>query len=197
MEIVYADGRRETVATDGSWKAALSPILRSGIYDGEDYDARQEIPGWTTASFDDGGWLPVAVRTRDPRTLVAPTAPPVRVTQEVAPIAVLTSPGGARILDFGQNLVGRVRICVAGPRGETVTLRTAEVLQEGEIYTRPLRSARSSDSYTLDGRPAGEEWEPRFTFHGFRYVEVSGWPGDLDADAAAGALIARVLHTDL
>ncbi|KQY74352.1 alpha-L-rhamnosidase [Microbacterium sp. Root1433D1] len=197
LEIVYADGRRETVVTDGSWKAALSPILRSGIYDGEDYDARQEIPGWTTASFDDGGWLPVAVRTRDPRTLVAPTAPPVRVTQEVAPIAVLTSPGGARILDFGQNLVGRVRIRVAGPRGATVTLRTAEVLQEGEIYTRPLRSARSSDSYTLDGRPAGEEWEPRFTFHGFRYVEVSGWPGDLDADAAAGALIARVLHTDL
>lgn len=197
LEVVYVDGRRETIATDDSWRAALSPIIRSGIYDGEDYDARHEHPGWTSAPFDDTGWFPVAVRERDPRTLVAPTGPPVRVTEEVAPIAVLTSPSGARILDFGQNLVGRVRIRVAGPRGATVTLRTAEVLQEGEIYTRPLRSARSSDSYTLAGHQGGEEWEPRFTFHGFRYVEVSGWPGELDADAAAGALVARVLHTDL
>lgn len=197
LEITYTDGRRETVATDGTWKTTLSPILRSGIYDGEDYDARQELPGWSTGSFDDMRWLPVAVRERDPRTLVAPTGPPVRVTEEVAPIALLTSPSGARILDFGQNLVGRVRIRVTGPSGATVTVRTAEVLQDGEIYTRPLRSARSSAAYTLAGRPDGEEWEPRFTFHGFRYAEVSGWPGDLDADAAAGALIARVLHTDL
>lgn len=197
LEITYADGRRDTVATDGTWKAALSPILRSGIYDGEDHDARREVPDWSTGSFDDTGWLPVAVRERDPRTLVALTAPPVRVTEEVAPVAVLTSPSGARILDFGQNLVGRIRIRVTGPSGSTVTLRTAEVLQEGEIYTRPLRSARSTDNYTLAGRPDGEEWEPRFTFHGFRYAEVSGWPGDLDADAAAGALTARVLHTDL
>lgn len=197
LELTYVDGRRETIVTDESWKAMLSPILRSGIYDGEDYDARQERADWTTGSFDDADWFPVAVRERDPRTLVAPTAPPVRVTEEVDPIAVLTSPSGARILDFGQNLVGRVRIRVTGPRGTTVTMRTAEVLQEGEIYTRPLRSARSSDAYTLAGRPDGEEWEPRFTFHGFRYVAVSGWPGDLDADAAAGALVARVLHTDL
>ncbi|PQZ58245.1 MULTISPECIES: glycoside hydrolase family 78 protein [unclassified Microbacterium] len=197
LEITYTDGRRETVGTDGTWKTALSPILRSGIYDGEDHDAREELPGWSTGSFDDSRWLPVAVRERDPRTLVAPTGPPVRVTEEVAPIAVLTSPSGARILDFGQNLVGRVRIRATGPSGATVTLRTAEVLQDGEIYTRPLRSARSSAAYTLAGRPDGEEWEPRFTFHGFRYAEVSGWPGDLDADAAAGALIARVLHTDL
>ncbi|MEU4016975.1 family 78 glycoside hydrolase catalytic domain [Microbacterium sp. NPDC028030] len=197
LEITYADGRRETVATDDTWRAALSPILRSGIYDGEDYDARQELPGWSTAPFDDTAWLPVSVRDRDPHTLVAPTGPPVRVTEEIAPVAVLTSPRGARILDFGQNLVGRVRIRVTGQRGTTVTLRTAEVLQEGELYTRPLRSARSSDAYTLAGHPDGEEWEPRFTFHGFRYAEVDGWPGDLDADAAAGALTARVLHTDL
>ncbi|WP_136043075.1 MULTISPECIES: glycoside hydrolase family 78 protein [unclassified Microbacterium] len=197
LEITYADGRRVTLATDDTWKAAPSPILRSGIYDGEDHDARQEVPGWSTPAFDDGDWAPVAVRERDPHTLVAPTGPPVRVTEDVAPIAVLTSPRGARILDFGQNLVGRVRIRVTGPRGATVTLRTAEVLQEGEIFTRPLRSARSTDHYTLAGRADGEEWEPRFTFHGFRYVEVDGWPGDLDADAAAGALTARVLHTDL
>jgi alpha-L-rhamnosidase len=110
---------------------------------------------------------------------------------------VLTTPSGRRILDFGQNVTGFVRLRATAPAGTTVTLRTAEVLQHGELYTRPLRTAISSDRYTFAGRPDGEEWEPRFTFHGFRYVEVDGWPGDLDADAASGALIAKVIHTDL
>ena len=196
LEIAYADGRRETIATDSTWRAAASPILRSGIYDGEDYDARLEHDGWSSPGFDDSSWEQAAVRWRDPATLVAPTAPPVRCTEERRPVEVLTSRSGARILDFGQNLAGRVRLRVSGPSGSTVRLRTAEVLQDGEIYTRPLRSARSTDHYTLAGRGV-EEWEPRFTFHGFRYVEVDGWPGDLDADVAAGALVARVLHTDL
>lgn len=196
LELTYADGTREVIATDVSWRSAPSPILQSGIYDGEDYDARQELPGWSAPGFDDSGWEGVQERHRDPATLVAPTAPPVRATDELRPVEVLTGPSGSRILDFGQNLVGRVRIRVSGPAGTTVTLRTAEVMQDGEIYTRPLRAARSADNYTLAGRDA-EEWEPRFTFHGFRYVEVTGWPGDLDADAAAGALVARVYHTDL
>ncbi|UFU02848.1 glycoside hydrolase family 78 protein [Ruania suaedae] len=196
LEVTYTDGRTETIATDRSWRTAPSPILRSGIYDGEDYDARLEQAGWSAPGFDDGAWEQVAVRYRDPATLVAPTAPPVRCTEEVRPVEVLTSPAGNRILDFGQNLAGRVRLRVSGPAGTTVRLRTAEVLQEGELYTRPLRSARSTDHYTLAGRET-EEWEPRFTFHGFRYVEVDGWPGDLDADVAAGALAARVLHTDV
>lgn len=196
LELTYADGTREVVATDHSWRTAASPILHSGIYDGEDYDAREEQAGWSSPGFDDPAWEMAQERHRDPATLVAPTAPPVRCTEELRPVEVLTGPSGSRILDFGQNLVGRVRIRVSGEAGATVTLRTAEVMQEGEIYTRPLRDARSSDSYTLAGREV-EEWEPRFTFHGFRYVEVAGWPGDLDADAAAGALVARVYHTDL
>lgn len=197
LEITYSDGRREVIPTDETWRAERSPILRSGIYDGEDYDARLEIDGWSTGGFDDASWLSVSIRERDPRTLVAPTAPPVRVTEELSPIAVLTSPSGARILDFGQNFVGRVRIRVSGASGDVVSIRTAEVLQDGEIYTRPLRDARSADHYTLSGHAAGEEWEPRFTFHGFRYAEISGWPGDLDIDVDAGAIVGRVLHTDL
>ena len=110
---------------------------------------------------------------------------------------MLTAPSGARILDFGQNLVGRIRMRVEGPAGATVRIRTAEVLQDGEVYTRPLRGARSTDHYTLAGREDGEEWEPRFTFHGFRYAEVDGWPEDIEASAAAGDLVARVYHTDL
>ncbi|MEN0022831.1 MAG: glycoside hydrolase family 78 protein [Microbacterium sp.] len=197
LELFYADGTSQTVATDTRWKAAPSPILHSGLYDGEVYDAREEQPGWSSPGFDDSGWDRVQLRRRDPATLVAPTGPPVRVTEEVAPIAVLYTPSGRRILDFGQNLVGVVRVRAIGEAGTTVTLRTAEVMQDGELYTRPLRDAASTDAYTFAGRAEGEEWEPRFTFHGFRYVEVDGWPGDLDVDVANGALIARVLHTDM
>ncbi|WP_307859057.1 glycoside hydrolase family 78 protein [Desertivibrio insolitus] len=198
LEIRYADGTVDVVATDDSWRAAPSPIVRSGNYDGEVYDARiaAALNGWSRPGFDDSDWHRVVAAHRDPATLVAPEGPPVRCTQEVAPVAVLTTPSGARVLDFGQNLVGRVRIRVSGSAGDHVVLRTAEVLQDGEIYTRPLRTAKSTDEYLLAGGGL-EEWEPRFTFHGFRYVEVTGWPGDLDAAAASGDLVARVYHTDM
>ncbi|WP_432511831.1 alpha-L-rhamnosidase [Kineococcus sp. SYSU DK001] len=197
LELRHADGRLEIVATGPAWRASTGPIVASGNYDGEDYDARGEQPGWSAPGFPAEGWSPVAVARRDPATLVAPTGPPVRCTQEVRPVAVLRTPGGNLVLDFGQNLVGRCRIRVRGRRGDRVVLRTAEVLQDGEICTRPLREARSTDSYVLAGRTEPETWEPRFTFHGFRYVQVDGWPGDLDEAAAAGDVVARVLHTDL
>lgn len=197
LELEYADGRRQTIASDASWRAAPSPIVRSGIYDGEDYDARDELNGWSSPGFDASAWSAVSIAERDPATLRAPSGPPVRCTQEVRPIAVLRTPSGAVVLDFGQNLVGRPRIRVLGERGSTVTMRTAEVMQEGEIYTRPLRDARSTDSYTLAGRAEPEEWEPRFTFHGFRYLQVDGWPGDLDAAVDRGDIVARVYHSDL
>jgi alpha-L-rhamnosidase len=196
LEVRLADGRVQIIATDGEWRAAPSPIVRTGNYDGERYDARAERPGWSRPGFDDHGWTPVGARRRDPATLVAPTGPPVRCTQEVPAAKVATSPSGRQFLDFGQNLVGRLRIRLRGERGTVVTLRTAEVLQDGEIFTRSLRTAASTDTYTLAGGET-EEWEPRFTFHGFRYVEVTGWPGDLEAAAAAGDVVARVYHTDM
>ncbi|MFJ4623960.1 family 78 glycoside hydrolase catalytic domain [Streptomyces sp. NPDC088812] len=124
--------------------------------------------------------------------LVAPDGPPVRRTELVDPVAVITSPSGRTVLDFGQNLVGRLRIRVSGEAGRTVTLRHAEVLENGELGTRPLRRAEATDSYTLRGGGT-EEWEPRFTFHGFRYAEVDGWPGEI----APGDLRAVVCHTDM
>jgi alpha-L-rhamnosidase len=196
LELRYADGSTETIATDGSWQAATGPIVASGIYDGETYDARDERAGWSTAGFDAAGFTPVAVGMRDTATLVAPQGPPVRCTEEVAAIAVLDTPSGAHVLDLGQNLVGRLRIRVSGAAGDTVTIRTAEVMQNGEIYTRPLREAKSTDVYVLSGEGV-EEWEPRFTIHGFRYAEITGWPGDLAADVAAGNVVARVYHSDM
>ena len=198
LELRYEDGTLQTVATDATWRAAVGPILHSGLYDGECHDARAEAPGWSSPHHDDSSWSPVRVGSRDPRTLVAPQGPPVRCTEEVAPVAVLTTPSGALVLDFGQNLVGRLRITVAGTgaRGSEITIRTAEVLQEGEIYTRPLRGARSTDRYVVRG-DARETWEPRFTIHGFRYARIDGWPGDLEAAARRGDVVARVLHTDM
>lgn len=198
LELRYADGTTERVVTDGTWRATDSPIIASGLYDGEHYDARvaRDLAGWSSPGFDDTGWGRVVAAHRDPATFVAPEGPPVRCTEEVVPVEVLTTPSGKRVLDFGQNLVGRVRITASGAEGDTVVLRTAEVMQEGELYQRPLRDALSTDTYVFAG--GGEEtWEPRFTFHGFRFVEVDGWPGDLDAAVAAGNVVARVYHSDM
>ncbi|MFD8871460.1 family 78 glycoside hydrolase catalytic domain [Streptomyces sp. NPDC059590] len=192
LEIRYADGTRETVATDPGWRAATGPLLRSEIYDGEVYDARLERDGWSRPGHDTTGWSPVEQADPPAGELVAPTGPPVRRVQTLAPTEVITTPSGRTVLDFGQNLVGRLRITVSGPAGHTVTLRHAEVLEGGELGVRPLREAEATDVYTLRGGGT-ETYEPRFTFHGFRYAEITGWPGPLDpADVQA-----VVVHTDM
>jgi alpha-L-rhamnosidase len=192
LEIRYADGRTERIATDGSWHAATGPILASDLYDGEIYDARLEKPGWSEPGYDDGQWLAVRPLDRDLAILVAASGPPGRRTELVEPVDILTSPSGRTIVDFGQNLVGRLRLTVEGAPGQTITLRHAEVLQDGELYTRSLRTAQATDRYTLRGDGI-ETWEPRFTFHGFRYAEVDGWPGELQADD----IRAVVCHSDV
>ncbi|MCC6173896.1 MAG: family 78 glycoside hydrolase catalytic domain [Chloroflexi bacterium] len=192
LEVEYADGSTERIVTDEAWRAATGPISSSDLYNGETYDARLERPGWDMPGYDDGGWAGVRLLDRELGTLAAPTGPPVRRTQIVAPVDIRRSPSGKTIVDFGQNLVGRLRIAVQGARGQTVTLRHAEVLQDGELCTRPLRTALATDRYTLRG--AGVEiWEPRFTFHGFRYTEIEGWPGELRPDD----VVAVVCHSDL
>ncbi|WSQ13065.1 glycoside hydrolase family 78 protein [Streptomyces sp. NBC_01231] len=192
LEIVHRDGTRTIIGTDTSWRAAHGPIVSSGLLDGETHDARDERPGWSSPGFDDGDWSPVAVVPRDPATLVAPTGPPVRCTEEITPARVTTLDGDRLLVDFGQNLVGRVRITVTGPAGHTVVVRHAEVLQDGELCVRPLRDATSTDRYILRGGDR-ETWEPRFTIHGFRYAEITGWRGgDPQRD-----IVARVHHTDM
>jgi alpha-L-rhamnosidase len=192
LEITYADGTTDRIVTDETWRAATGPILASDIYDGETYDGRLERPGWSKPGCDETGWAAARRIDWDFATLTAPLGPPVRRTDLVAPVAIFTSPSGRTIVDFGQNLVGRLRLTVQGPVGHTVTLRHAEVLENGELCTRPLRSAKATDRYTLRGE-GRETWEPRFTFHGFRYAEIDAWPGELDA----GDLRAVVCHSDL
>ncbi|WP_329007468.1 glycoside hydrolase family 78 protein [Micromonospora rifamycinica] len=193
LEIVLADGRTVTVGTDASWRSATGPVTSADLYNGEHHDARLEQPGWSAPGFDDRGWRPCAVRDLDPGVLVAPDGPPVRLIERVPVRAVLTSPSGRTLLDFGQNLVGTLEIRPKGPTGTTVTLRHAEVLEHGELGVRPLRTAAATDRYTLRGDPEGERWRPHFTFHGFRYAEVTGWPEELRADDVT----ALVHHSDL
>jgi alpha-L-rhamnosidase len=192
LEITDADGSVDVVVTDEDWRAGRGAILRSGIYPGETHDARREPTGWSAAGFDDSGWSKVESAPAPTGQLVAPSGPPVRRTQELRPTHVFSSPSGRTIADFGQNLVGRVRISVSGIAGTTLTLRHAEVLEHGELGTRPLRLAEATDRYILGGGGV-ETWEPRFTIHGFRYVEIDGWPGDLVPDD----IRAVVLHSDM
>jgi alpha-L-rhamnosidase len=192
MEILYADGTTDLVVTDASWHAARGPVRAADIYDGETYDARLEPRGWSKPGCSESGWTGVRLLDRDLGTLAAPSGPPVRRTQIMRPVSIMRSPSGCTIVDFGQNVVGRLRIAVEGPAGQTITLRHAEVLENGELCTRPLRTAKATDRFTLRGGGL-ETWEPRFTFHGFRYAEVEGWPGELRADDIS----AVVCHSDM
>ncbi len=189
LEVLYADGTRETVGSDAQWKAAASPIQMAEIYGGEAYDARLERAGWDAPGFDDASWKGVRVADHPKDTLIAPDGPPVRRIEQVTPVKILTSPSGQTIADMGQNMVGWVRLTVEGPAGTTVTLRHAEVLdQKGNFYTENLRAAAQQVAYTLKGG-GREVFEPRFTFQGFRYVLVDGFPGTLALDNLKGIVV--------
>ncbi|WP_238441309.1 alpha-L-rhamnosidase [Frankia sp. AgW1.1] len=191
LELDYGDCV-DVVGSGADWRAGTGAILADSLYDGETFDARREPAGWSEPGFDDSGWAPVDVVDRDLTTLVAPSAPPIRRVQELPAVEVLTTPAGRTVVDFGQNLSGWVRLTVRGEAGTVLTLRHAETLIDCEADFRTNRTALATDRYVLRGG-GPETWEPRFTFHGFRYVDVEGWPGGLDA----GALTAVVIHTDL
>ena len=193
IRITYKDGHEETVGTDGTWKAATGPILMSEIYHGETYDARLEKPGWATAGFADGEWSKVKVAEHRQDDLIAPAGPPVRRIEELKPVKVLKTPGGDTVVDLGQNMVGWVRLKAQGPAGTTITLRHAEVLDKaGNFYTANLRAAKATMQYTMKGG-GPETFEPHFTFFGFRYVAVAGYPGEVTPDSLTGI----VVHSDM
>ncbi|MEV7866454.1 alpha-L-rhamnosidase [Streptomyces sp. NPDC088124] len=192
LEITYTDGTTERIVSDADWRAGAGPVTSADLVMGEEYDARRETDGWTRAGFDAAGWLPIDVAAaRVPAALVAQIDAPSRVRTELRARQVTEPKPGVFVFDLGQNMVGTVRLTVSGAAGTTVRLRHAEVLNpDGTLYTANLRTARATDTYTLKGGGT-ETYEPRFTFHGFRYVEVTGVPGRPPADAVVG----RVIHT--
>ena len=189
----YADGREQIVGTGDGWKASTGPILQADIYNGEHYDARLERAGWSSPGFADAGWTAARVVDLPVKEIVAPPGPPIRRIQEIVPVKLLRTPAGETVFDMGQNMVGWVRLRVTGPAGTTVRLQHAEVLDKaGNFYTANLRTAEATDTYTLKG--GGEEtFEPHFTFHGFRYVKVEGFPGTPTPASITGI----VVHSDM
>ncbi len=184
------DGGTETIVTDGSWQCAPSAVLSASLYDGETFDQRLD-ESWAQPGAIGEGWSGVRVVEFDTSVLIAQPCEPVRRVEELAPVAITTSPAGATLVDFGQNIVGWLRVTLPATPDLTITLRHAEVLEDGELGVRPLRQAAATDVVHTSG--AGGEWEPEFTFHGFRYAEVAGWPGELRPDD----LRAVVCHTDV
>jgi alpha-L-rhamnosidase len=186
LVIEFADGTTSIVATDDSWEiSGEGPLRASSVYQGETYDARRRGDEWTGRELFIASGIDVQ--------LVPRGSEPVRVTQTLPAVSTFRTPSGKLIVDFGQNLVGRVRLRVRGDAGTSIRIRHAEVLENGELGTRPLRGAAATDCLILRGDEDVEVWEPAFTFHGFRYVELSGWPGEFDA----GSIEARVMHSDM
>jgi alpha-L-rhamnosidase len=187
LELRYANGTVETVATDSSWMTARSPIVSSEIYAGEAYDARLADASWDQAARGNATWRAATVSAApDSVALSAQPDMSVHRTSTIHPVSVKMVSGGDAVFDMGQNMVGVARLHVRGPAGTTVTMRFAERLNpDGTIYTENLRNADATDIYTLSGR-ADEVWEPAFTFHGFRYVQVSGYPGRPTLNAIEG-----------
>ncbi|MBN2244753.1 MAG: glycoside hydrolase family 78 protein [Candidatus Aminicenantes bacterium] len=192
LHIHFKDGSSEIIETNVSWRSSTGPILMSDIYNGESYDARLEKAGWSQPGFDDSEWLGVRILDHPKNILVSPEGPPVRQIEELKIQRIFQTPAGEKVADFGQNMVGRVRLKVSGPAGTTIKLQHAEVLDtEGNLYLDNLRAARQLVTYTLKGQ--GQEiYEPHFTFQGFRYVAVEGFPGELTTDSLTGI----VIHSD-
>ena len=189
LHLEFADGAATNIVSDGSWKMTTNgPITANNEYDGEAYDARKEFPGWSRAGFDDSAWRAAAIVSAPGGVLSAVRQDPIRVTDTIKPVSVKEIRPGVFIFDMGQNMVGWCRLQVKGPAGTQITLRHAETLTpDGELYTANLRTAKATDVYTLKG--GRETWEPQFTLHGFRFVEVTGYPGKPTLDSLLGCVV--------
>ncbi|MFA7288499.1 MAG: glycoside hydrolase family 78 protein [Melioribacteraceae bacterium] len=189
----YSDGTAETIISDDSWKSTTGPIIMSGIYDGEIYDARIENNKWMKSDFDDKNWSGVITKDFDNKNLVASEGAEVRITEEIKPIKKFVTPNGELVFDFGQNMVGWVQFKLKGNVGDKIVLRHAEVLdQNGNIYLANLRKAKQKIEYIFKGE--GEEtFEPHFSFQGFRYVSISDYSGQVELSDLTG----KVIHSDM
>jgi alpha-L-rhamnosidase len=191
INLELEDGTRTSVVSDPSWKAANGPILEDSVYNGETYDARLETPGWDRPAFDDKAWGPAEAVKAPAGVLSAQMMPAIQVVDTILPVKMTNPHPGAYVFDMGQNFSGWARLRAKSPRGTDIRMRFAEILYDnGMINRENLRAARAEDHYVLKGE--GEEtWEPRFTYHGFRYVELTGFPETPMPDSVRG----RVVHS--
>ena len=181
LAITYTDGSSETIITDESWKSSTGPVRFSEIYDGEIQDTRLEKTGWTLPGYADADWSGVTTKPFGYTNLVATYNEPIRQHEMRKPVKVLTTPKGEKVLDFGQNLVGWVKLRVTGKAGDKIVLSHVEMLDKfGNPYFENLRTAKAQATYLLKG--GTETLEPHFTFFGFRYVQVDGLTGPLNPD---------------
>lgn len=191
LEVEYDDGSTDSFSTSPDWKVSYGPLQQNGLYFGEHYDARLEMPGWDVTGFDDSGWESAHAVAGVP--VAAQMLEPIRVVQALAPQKWSRLPSGETIYDFGQNFAGWVRLSVNGPAGTAVKSRHAELLNDdGSINISPNQNAESTDVYVLRGEGI-ETYEPKFTYHGFRYLEISGTP-ELPAIVSVTGC---VVHTDV
>lgn len=194
LELTYADGTVERITSDASWQRADGPILASDMMDGESYDARHELAGWCEPGSTGTGWAPASLRP-ETRRLDAMVDEPVRVLRELPAQTVSQPVPGRWVFDLGQNMVGVARLRVRAEAGTVLTVRHAEMLQpDGTLYTENLRGAAATDTYVCRGGPAPEVWQPGFTFHGFRYVEIAGLASTPELDAVTGIVLGSDLE---
>ena len=194
IEVQMEGGRKATIVTDSGWKGTQGAIVSDSIYNGETYDARRETSGWDGPGYNDASWEPVNLKDPPKGVLSAQMMPPIRAIANIVPVKMTNPRPGVWVFDLGQNLSGWMRLKVRGPAGTAVKLRHAELLyDDGMINVENLRSARATDVYILKGGGAEETYEPRFTYHGFRYVELTGFPGTPQPDTLMG----WVVHSDV
>ena len=200
LEIRYKDGSSEQILSGKEWKWSTGPILSSDIYDGEEYDSQLEMPGWDQPGFDDSKWRGVSLgepATKSP-SLVRKRCPAVRHIMELKPVQILNPQQGIYIWDFGQNITGRIRVRLKGNRGCIYSFHYAEMLNpDGTLYNLNYRSAKSTDYYACSGKKLEyEEWEPLFTFHGFRYLQINGFQYS-GAELKDVEPVALVMHSEM
>jgi alpha-L-rhamnosidase len=196
LRLDYADGTNKTIVSDAAWKASTGPVVHDGIRNGEEYDAQLDKPGWDTPAYDDSAWAVPQIADGPKGVLRAQTSAPIRVMQTIVPIGVTEPKPGEFVFDLGQNIAGWAQLKVSGPAGTKITMRYSERLhKDGSLSPEPndkfvYEGPFQTDRYSLKGQ--GEEvWEPRFTYHGFRYIEVTGFPGKPTIENLRG----RVVHT--
>jgi len=193
LHVFYADGSSEIVASDGSWTAGFGPVLAADLYAGETYDARLEIPAWDRPGFTRPEWRPVQVGGKVNPVIQSAPGAPIQRTGEIQPVAITRPRADLHVVDFGRNFAGWVKLRITARAGTRITMRFGEMLNpDGTVYRTNLRGARATDTYICRG--AGEElWEPRFTYHGFQYVEVEGLPTPAEARMFTGVIVGSAL----